>query len=115
MAVSQPQIPAPHTQALRLELIQKRPNQRGVHRLEAQSRGRHVQPLVRKFQQQAERVAIGRYGVGTRLSLLQQALREEPFQERRQRGVAGHGRSSQRCSTRRITSRISSGQALRYQ
>ena len=41
----QPQIPAPHTQASRLELIQKRPDQRGIHRLQAESRGRRVQPV----------------------------------------------------------------------
>ena len=85
----QPQIPAPHTQAVRFELIQKRADQRGVHGLQTESRRRRVQPLVGKFQEQAERIAIGRNGVGARLSLLQETVREEPFQEGRQRDVGG--------------------------
>ncbi len=77
--------------------------------------GGRVQPRVRKSQQQAERVAIGRDGVRTRLALVEQAIREEPFQQRGERRAAAHGWASHRRSRRRIASRISSGQALRYQ
>jgi len=44
--------------------------------------------------------------VRTRLTLLHQALCKEMLQQRSKAGGRGHGRSSQRCSSRRIASRI---------
>ena len=72
-------------------------------------------PLLRKLQQQTEGVAIGTDRMRTDLALLHQTLREETFQKRGEAGTGGHGRSSQRRSSRSIASRINSGHALRYQ
>src|SRR5438128_12515420 len=77
----QSQIPTPSAHASRLlAVIQKRANQRGIYRLETESRRWRVQSRVRKFQEQAERIAIRRDGVRTDLAPAQQAIREEPFQ-----------------------------------
>ena len=69
-----------------------------------------------EVQELTESIAVGTDGVGTRLALLHQAVGEEPLL---QHGKAsslghGHGRSSQRPSSRRMAWRISSGEPLRY-
>ena len=93
-----------------LQMIEKRHDQRRIDLLERQARRRRVQPLLRKLQQQTEGIAIRTDRVRTRLPLLHQALGEEPFQQGSQAEGGGHDRSSQRCSSRRIASRISSGE-----
>src|SRR5258708_6439099 len=62
-----------------------------------------------------ESVAIGTDGVRTRLALLHQALSKETLQQCRQTDAgSAHGRSSQRCCSRSIASRISSGEPSKY-
>jgi hypothetical protein len=77
-------IPAAHAQpSMLLEMIEKRHDQRRIDLLELQARRRRVQPLLRKRQEQPESIAIRTNRMRTNLTLLHQALREEPFQQRR--------------------------------
>ncbi len=109
------QITAAHAEATTLlQIVQKGHDQRCVDLLDAQPRGCLMQALLRERQELSERVAIGTDGVRACLTLLHQALREEALQQRRQAYGSAHGRSSQRCSSRRIASRISSGAPSRY-
>jgi hypothetical protein len=113
----QSEIPAARAEpALPLEMLEKRPDQRGIDGRKGQARGRRLQPLVRKRQEQPEGVAIRTNRMRTHLPLLHQALGEEPLQQRSQADTRGrHGCPSQRRSRRDIASCIRAGQALRYQ
>ena len=111
----QPQIPAANAQALLLlQTIQKCHDQRGIDLLEVQTGWRLMQPLFGELQELSEGVSIGTDRVRARPSLLHQALCEKTFQERREAGESSHCRPSQRCSSLRIASRISSGEPLKY-
>ena len=113
----EPQIPATYAQTSTLfQLIEKRPDQRGIDSLERQLRGRSVQPLLGKLQQQAEGIAVRTDRMRTGLALLHESLGEESFQQWSQVGRGRfHERPSQRLSRRDIAARINSGHALRYQ
>jgi hypothetical protein len=74
-----------------------------------------MQPLPSELKELTEGVAVGADCVRTDLSLLDQTLREEVLQERSEAEDGGHGRSSQRRSSRDIASCINSGSALKYQ
>jgi len=74
-----------------LEMIEKRDDQRSIDFLELQARGRRVQTLLRKRQEQTEGVTIRTNRMRTRLPLLHQALREEPLQQRSKAGTGGGG------------------------
>ena len=111
----QSQVAASNAQAATgLELLQERNDQRGVDLLEGQARGRPSETLMREDQELSEGVAIGADGVRTCLALLHQALGKEAFQQGREAGCAGHDRSSQRLSRRRMASPINSGEPSRY-
>jgi hypothetical protein len=109
------QIAAANAQSpLPLELIEKRHDQRRVDLLEHQRVRRLLQTLLRELQKQAEGVAIGTDRVGADPALLHQTLDEETLEKRSKAGGGGHGRCSQRRSSRDIASRINSGEALKY-
>ena len=92
----QSQIAASNAQAaVGLELVEERGDQRCVDLLEGQVRRRPSEALLGEDQELSERVAIGADGMRTRLALLHQPLGEEAFQQGRESGCAGHGRSSQ--------------------
>jgi hypothetical protein len=97
-----------------LQAIEKGHDQWGVNLLEVQPGRGLLQSLLHELQKMTEGIAVGRDGVGTRLALLHQALGKEALHQRRKAHWRGHGRSSQRCSSRRIASRISSGEPLKY-
>src|SRR5208282_3556620 len=97
-----------------LQVIKEGNNQRRVDFLEVQPRRRLMQCSFGELQQLPECIAIGTDCVGACLPLLHQALGEEALQQWRQAGMLGHVRSSQRRSSRRIASFISSGEPLRY-
>lgn len=97
-----------------LHVIQEGHDQGSIDLLEAQPRGRLVQPSLNEFQELAKGVAIRTDGVGARLALLHQALGKEALHQRSKAIEVAHGWSSQRCSSRRIASRINSGAPLRY-
>jgi hypothetical protein len=71
--------------------------------------------LPSELEELAEGVAVGADCVRTDRALLDQTLHEETLQERSETEERGHGRSSQRRSSRDIASRINSGSALKYQ
>ena len=98
-----------------LQFIEEINHQGRVDVFERQRRRRPAQPLLRKLQQQAKRVAVGSNRVGARLTLLHQALCEEAFQQGRESRLTRHDDSPQRRSSRAIACAISSGQLLRYQ
>ena len=88
----EPQIPAAHAQpSMLLDMIEKRHDQRSIDFLELQARGRRVQTLLRKRQEQTEGVAIRTNCMRTNLPLLHQALREEPLQQRSKAGTGSGG------------------------
>ena len=74
-----------------------------------------MQPLPSELEELTEGVAIGTDCVRTGPSLLDQTLCEETLQKRSEAEDGGHGRSSQRRSSRDIASCINSGMALKYQ
>jgi hypothetical protein len=75
-----------------------------------------AQPLFRELQQQAEGIAIGTDRMRAGLPVPHEPLGEEAFQQGGKAGSSGgHDCPSQHRSRRDIASRISSGQALRYQ
>jgi hypothetical protein len=98
-----------------LQLIKEISHQGRVDVVERQHRRRPVQSLLRKPQQQPERVAVGRNRMGARLTLLYQPLCEEALQQGGERRLTLHDDSPQRRSSRAIACAISSGQLLRYQ
>ena len=69
-----------HEHLAAVEVIEKRRDQRGINCLERQSRRRRMQPLLCKFQQQTEGIAIRTNRMRTGLPLLHETLGEEPFQ-----------------------------------
>src|SRR5437868_4079271 len=93
------------------KVIQELPDQGCGDLLEPQLRGRLMQVLLRELEQPTERIAIGRDGVRTHLTLLHQALQEKPFKQGCKTDRGAHSDFPQRCSRRRIASRISSGEA----
>src|SRR6516225_12411231 len=99
---------------LLLQMVQEAHDQGGVDLLEVQLRRRFMQSLLSELQQLTESVAIGTDGVGTGLALLHQPASKEALQDGCQTDRGVHGRPSQRRSSRRIASRISSGQASKY-
>src|SRR5216684_4755360 len=85
---------------------------KGASMSSSQRRRRPAQPLLRKLQQQAKRVAVGSNRVGARLTLLHQPLCEEAFQQGGESRLARHDDSPQRRSSRAIACAFSSGQLL---
>jgi hypothetical protein len=71
--------------------------------------------LLGKLQQQEKGVAVGGMGVGTRLSLVDQTLREERLQKNGKVGLGFHGHTSHLLSIRSRARPINSGQADKYQ
>ena len=68
------------------KIVEKMSDERHVQIIEREVRWRFTQPFFCKLKQQAERIAISRYGVGTRLTLPKEAIRKERLQKR---GKAG--------------------------
>jgi len=99
---------------LLLQVIQELPDQGRGDLLETQLRGRSVMALLDELEEPTERIAIGGDGVRARLTLLNQPLQEKPFEQGRKGNGITHDGVSQRCSRRRIASRISSGEPLKY-
>ena len=56
-----------------LQIIEEITNKRGVQIVKREARGRFAQPLFCELKEQAERIAISRYGMGTGLPLSKQA------------------------------------------
>jgi hypothetical protein len=102
--------------ALALEVIEERSEQRRVQLRHAQIRRCLAQPLLGIPEEQAERVAVARDGVGARLTLLHEPVHDECLHQRRSCADGGHGRCP--ClerSTRRSAYCSSFGVAVRYQ
>jgi len=73
-----------------------------------------MQTLLRELKEQPEGISIGTDRVRADTALLHQALHEETLEKRRE-AYGAHGCCSQRRSRRAMASRMSSGNALRYQ
>jgi hypothetical protein len=63
-----------------LEVIEERANQRGIEVLELECGRLLCELFLDKSEQQTKRIAVGRDGVRTHLSLPDQAIREEAFE-----------------------------------
>ena len=73
-----------------------------------------MQALLRELEEATKRITVGADGMRAHLALLHQTLQEEPLKQRREAEAGAHDAFPQRCSRRRIASRMSSGEALRY-
>lgn len=111
----QTQVTSSHADLIVLfQVIQKLPDQWSGDLLESQLRGRFVLALLDELEQSTERIAIGGDGVRAHLTLLHQPLQEKPFEQGRKSNGIAHDAFPQRCSRRRIASRMSSGEPLKY-
>ena len=80
-------IPCPRRVApVLLDMIEKRADERSIQVVEREARGRLVEPLLGKPEQQPKRIAIGRNGMGARPLLPDQPFRKEALQDSRRRG-----------------------------
>jgi hypothetical protein len=111
----QPQVARAHADPVVLfQMVQKLCDQGRGDLLESKLRGPRVQVLLGELQQPTECIAIGGDGVRAYLTLLHQPLQEESLEQRSEVRRFVHADLPHRCSRRRIASRISSGDPLRY-
>src|SRR5712691_7774349 len=73
-----------------LQMCQEGPKEWRVQILKAEGRGGLMEPLLRKPEQETERVAVARNRMGTRLPLAHQPLREIRLQQVGQCGLSLH-------------------------
>ena len=73
-----------------------------------------MQALLCEGQELTERVPLGTDSMWTGLALLHQAVGKDMLQQGSQVGGRGHDRPSQYRSSRRMASRISSGEPSKY-
>src|SRR5271166_830532 len=100
---------------LRLEILQKRADERRVQIVERQNRRWLAKSSLRKGEQQPKRVSVRSDRVGADIALTHEPLGEVTLDERGDITARLHGLTSQRRSRRRAASCIKSGQAERYQ
>ena len=111
----QAEVPRSHADPVVLfQMVQELADQGRGDLLELKLRGTGVQVLLGELQQPTERISIGGDGVWAHLTLLHQSLQEESLEQRSEARHVAHADLPQRCSRRRIASRISSGDPLRY-
>jgi hypothetical protein len=83
--VNRGQADVPGTSAIlpaSFKIIEKMSDERHVQIIEREVGWRFTQPLFCKLKQQAEGIAISRYGVGTRSTLPKKSIRKERLQKR---------------------------------
>ena len=112
----QAQVARPYARTpLRLEIIEKRTDERRIQIVERQGRRRLAKPSLCKREQETESIPVGRDRVGADVALPHKPLGKIALDERGHVAVRLHGLASHRRSRRRAASCINSGQAERYQ